>query len=107
MAFPDSHEGFTRIFVIAFILITIAVLLPIITSLVAFMMMPGHMANATRIGGAVIIFPLVPIPIVFTFGNPNIPQWLLWLVYALFLLFLALFILAVIMAIKRRHAVAS
>ena len=96
-----------RLYQIGILLIILAVLIPIIAIVAA--MVAGVSSSYTsptgvgNVGGAVVIFPLVPIPILITFGKPEITQPLIWFTYVVFLIFLALIIFSVVQYYRARR----
>ncbi|WP_069807452.1 heme exporter protein CcmD [Vulcanisaeta thermophila] len=95
-----------RLYQLGILLIFLSVLIPIVLILIGVALSTttsGLSYTQPSVGGAVIIFPLVPIPILITFGHPTITQPLLWLTYAIFLVFLALIIFSVVQYVRARR----
>jgi len=83
-----------RLYQLGILLIILAVLIPIIAIVLA--IAAGVSSTpSSNVGGAIVIFPIVPIPILITFGKPSITQPLIWLTYAIFIIFLALIIFSI------------
>lgn len=97
-----------RLYQLGILLIILSVLIPIIiiaigAALTASTATTGTAYSQPNVGGAIVIFPLIPIPILITFGKPTITQPLLWLTYVIFLIFIALIIFSVIQYVRARR----
>ncbi|GGI83756.1 hypothetical protein [Vulcanisaeta souniana] len=93
-----------RLYQLGILLILLAVIIPIITiTIIIAIGIPSTRTALTNVGGAIIVFPLIPIPIIFTFGKPQITQPLIWLAYVMFIIFLALIIFSVVQFYRARR----
>ncbi|MCG2863116.1 MAG: metal homeostatis BSD2 family protein [Vulcanisaeta sp.] len=95
-----------RLYQLGILLIFLAVLIPVIAiviAMVAGMTTAAYATTPQNVGGAIIIFPIVPIPILITFGKPAITQPIIWLAYAIFLVFLALIIISIVQYYRARR----
>ncbi len=93
-----------RLYQLGTLLIVLAVIIPIITIIIVIAAgIPSTSTTPANVGGAVIVFPLIPIPIIFTFGRPQITQPLIWLTYLMFIVFLALVIFSVVQFYRARR----
>ncbi|MGC8606397.1 MAG: hypothetical protein ACP5L5_02430 [Vulcanisaeta sp.] len=93
-----------RLYQLGILLIILAILIPIIAVIIAITMgVTSTYTVPTSVGGAIIIFPIVPIPILITFGKPQITQPLIWFTYVIFIVFLALIIFSVIQYYRTRR----
>jgi ABC-type sulfate transport system permease component len=94
-----------RLYQLGILLIFLAVLIPVIAIVIAMVagMTAAYATTPQNVGGAIIIFPIVPIPILITFGKPAITQPIIWLAYAIFLVFLALIIISIVQYYRARR----
>ena len=95
-----------RLYQLGILLMILAVIIPIIAVIIAIAAGVSSSytspTNAGNVGGAIVIFPIVPIPILITFGKPQITQPLIWFTYVIFLIFLALIIFSVVQYYRAR-----
>ncbi len=92
-----------RLYQLGILLIILAVIIPIIAVILALTTgVSGPYAPPSNVGGAIVIFPIVPIPILITFGKPQITQPLIWFSYVVFLIFLALIIFSIVQYYRAR-----
>lgn len=92
-----------RLYQLGILLIILAVIIPIIAVILALTTgVSSSYAPPSNVGGAIVIFPIVPIPILITFGKPQITQPLIWFSYVVFLIFLALIIFSIVQYYRAR-----
>ena len=92
-----------RLYQLGILLIMLAVIIPIIAIIIVITTgIPSTSTTPANVGGAIIVFPLIPIPIIFTFGKPQITQPLIWLAYVMFIILLALIIFSVVQFYRAR-----
>ncbi|GAB6948271.1 hypothetical protein JCM16161A_24010 [Vulcanisaeta sp. JCM 16161] len=93
-----------RLYQLGILLIILAILIPIIAVVMAIAAGVSSSYTApSNVGGAIVIFPIVPIPILITFGKPQITQPLIWFTYVIFLIFLALVIFSIVQYYRARR----
>ncbi len=93
-----------RLYQLGILLIILAVLIPIIAVIMTIAVGVGSTyTSPASVGGAIVIFPIVPIPILITFGKPQITQPLIWFTYVIFLIFLALIIFSIVQYYRARR----
>ncbi|ADN51709.1 hypothetical protein [Vulcanisaeta distributa] len=96
-----------RLYQLGILLIILAVLIPIIAVIMAIAVGVSNSytspTSPANVGGAIVIFPIVPIPILITFGKPQITQPLIWFTYVIFLIFLALIIFSIVQYYRARR----
>ncbi|MFB6470339.1 MAG: hypothetical protein TU36_003785 [Vulcanisaeta sp. AZ3] len=91
-----------RLYQVGIFLIILAVLIPVVAIILA-IASGVSVAPSSNVGGAIVIFPIVPIPILITFGKPQITQPIIWLTYLLFIVFLALIIFSIVQYYRARR----
>ncbi len=92
-----------RLYQVGILLIILAVLIPIIAVILTIVTGVSATTTTPSVGGAIVIFPIVPIPILITFGKPQIAQPLLWFTYVIFIIFLVLIIFSIIQYYRVRR----